>query len=178
MFEEDDGFLIPQQWLRDHPELKSRGIKLELPLKPVSETSSWRLSLQSLIECRQFCAWRTVDDGLKPQYAVKLVPPDSEEADIYEQLHQLGSTTPNHTLPCEVIHAKQPFLIMPCLVTVLDEPTCRRWGLLSLLDFFRQVIEVSGAYAHILHSYQMLTRHAAKGIELLHELHIAHLVSG
>ncbi|KAI0696978.1 hypothetical protein C8T65DRAFT_662905 [Cerioporus squamosus] len=137
MSKEGRDFLTPPEWLCEHPELKNRGIKLEFPLKP-------------------FCVWRTVDDGWTTPYAVKVIPPDSEEPDIYAQLHRLGPASFNHTLPCEVIQAEseQSFLIMPCLEPLLREPSCRKWGLLPLLDFFRQVIE---------------------GIELLHELRIAHL---
>ncbi|KAI0696977.1 hypothetical protein C8T65DRAFT_29164 [Cerioporus squamosus] len=137
MSEESLGFLAPPDWLREHPELRSRGIKLEIPLKP-------------------FCVWRTDIDQWTPPYAVKIVPPDSEEADIYEQLLRLNPASPNHTLPCDVIHAEtdQSFLIMPCLETVLLESARRQWELLSLLDFFYQVME---------------------GIEFMHELHIAHM---
>ena len=45
--------------------------------------------------------WRTNYD-LTPSYAVKLVPPESEEVDIYEELHQLDPASPNHTLPCDI----------------------------------------------------------------------------
>ena len=78
---------------------------------------------------------------------MKLVPPKSEEAEIYEQLHRLDPASPNHTLPCDVIRsgAEQPFLIMPCLEDIID-PDHLKWGVVSLLDFFRQVIEVSLAY--------------------------------
>ena len=78
---------------------------------------------------------------------MKLVPPESEEAEIYEQLHRLDPASPNHTLPCDVIRpdAEQPLLIMPCLEDIID-PYHLKWGVVSLLDFFRQVIEVSLAY--------------------------------
>ncbi|RDX44625.1 hypothetical protein OH76DRAFT_1408853 [Lentinus brumalis] len=135
MSEDGLGPLAPPDWLREHSDLGSRGIKLSTPLKP-------------------FCVWRTYSNRWTPPYAVKIVPSDSEEADIYERLHRLDPTSPNHTLPCDVIHAKQAFLIMPCLDTILYHPVCRGRGLLPLLAFFRQVME---------------------GIEFLHERNIAHM---
>ena len=88
--------------------------------------------------------WRT-DHRSIPPYAVKVVPPECEEVEIYEQLHRLDPASPNHTLPCDIIRleVEQPFLIMPCLEKVWHDPDRLRWGLLPLLDFFRQVIEVS-----------------------------------
>ncbi len=64
---------------------------------------------------------------------------------------------------------------MPCLDTILYHPVCRGRGLLPLLAFFRQVMEVSGASAQSLHSgiYEL----AKQGIEFLHERNIAHMVS-
>ncbi|RPD58325.1 hypothetical protein L226DRAFT_140090 [Lentinus tigrinus ALCF2SS1-7] len=98
-------------------------------------------------------------DGLlspTPQYAVKIIPPESKEAEIYEQLHRLDPASPNHTLPCDVIQseAEEPFLIMPCLGLFYHDLERWNWGLSPLLDFFHQIIE---------------------GIEFLHELNIAHL---
>ena len=82
---------------------------------------------------------------LTPSYAVKLVPPESEEVDIYEELHQLDPASPNHTLPCDIIRSntEQPSLIMPCLEKIWDDSERWRWGPVPLVDFFRQVIEVS-----------------------------------
>ena len=31
------GMFVPPQWLCEHPEVKRRGIKLEIPLKPVRD---------------------------------------------------------------------------------------------------------------------------------------------
>ena len=91
--------------------------------------------------------WRTQGPRPIPQYVVKLVRPESEEAEIYEQLHGLDPASPNHTLPCDVVRsgAEQPFLIMPCLDDIIN-PDHLKWGIVTLLDFFRQVIEVSLAY--------------------------------
>ncbi|RPD72941.1 hypothetical protein L226DRAFT_141782 [Lentinus tigrinus ALCF2SS1-7] len=130
--------LSPPEWLNGHPELRGRGIELVLALKP-------------------YCAWRTDhDDSSTPNYAVKLVPPQCEEVEIYEQLHRLNPASPNHTLPCDVICSgtEKPFLIMPCLIKVLDQAECWDWELLPMLDFFRQVLE---------------------GVEFLHDLNIAHM---
>ncbi|RPD58322.1 hypothetical protein L226DRAFT_536729 [Lentinus tigrinus ALCF2SS1-7] len=127
------------EWLNEHPELIRRGIELVGPLKP-------------------YCVWQTGHDSWTPNYAVKLVPPGCEEVEIYEQLHRLNPAPPNHTLPCDVISSgvHPPFLIMPYLDKIVGHPYTRKWDLLQILDFFRQVIE---------------------GIEFLHDLNIAHMMS-
>ena len=96
--------------------------------------------------------WRT--NYGEPPYAVKVVPQQTEEAEIYEQLLRCDPSSPNHTLPCDVIRpeAEQPFLIMPCLEDIFLGPERSRWALLPLLDFFHQVIEVSRMYAYRRHS--------------------------
>ena len=79
-----------------------------------------------------------------PQYAIKVVPPECEEAEIYEELHRLNPASPNHTLPCEVIpsDAEQPILIMPYLEKLIDMGSLPQ-GIVSLLDTFHQIVEVS-----------------------------------
>ncbi|KAI0711749.1 hypothetical protein C8Q76DRAFT_65274 [Earliella scabrosa] len=139
MTEENDymdmGPFSPPQWLRNHSELRSRNIVLTTFLSP-------------------FCAWRTDGFSRIPQYAVKIVD-DTIEADIYDQLHRLEPTSPNHTLPCHVIRDEHQTLIMPCLddATALDS-VFRAPDLSSLLGFFRQVVE---------------------GVEFLHSHNIAHM---
>ena len=87
--------------------------------------------------------WRT-DHRSIPSYAVKVVPPECEEVEIYEQLHRLDPASPNHTLPCDIIRSdtEQPFLIMPCLEKIWEDQERWRWGPVPLLDFFHQVLEV------------------------------------
>ena len=120
--------------------------------------------------------WRThfLSD---PPYVVKLVPLESEEAEIYEQLHKLDPASPNHTLPCDVIRTdtEQPFLIMPCLEKIHQDLERRRWGVVPLLEYFHQVIEVSHARRRYRYSGPHTTR--TQGIEFLHNLRIAHMVS-
>ncbi|KAI0711746.1 hypothetical protein C8Q76DRAFT_653023 [Earliella scabrosa] len=138
MAEEDDymgmGPFSPPRWLRDHTELKSRGIMLATFLSP-------------------FCAWATDSRLSCPQYAVKVVD-HSDEADIYDLLHQLGPASRNHTLPCDVIRDEHKVLIMPYLHDVTVAPQRRIPDLSALLEFFRQVVE---------------------GVEFLHSHNIAHM---
>ncbi|KAI0764695.1 hypothetical protein C8Q74DRAFT_1283429 [Fomes fomentarius] len=131
------GITAAPRWLREHPAITDREILLEVPLKP-------------------FCAWRTDQrpSAGKIPYAVKIVAPDSEEAEIYDLLHQYDPASPNHTLPCEVIRDDRTILIMPCLEKILIDPKRRAWDLVPMLDFFRQVVE---------------------GLEFLHRLNIAHM---
>ncbi|KAI0737955.1 hypothetical protein C8Q80DRAFT_1114475 [Daedaleopsis nitida] len=140
MSEDELGSLAAPDWLQHHPEIRARNIVLDVLLKP-------------------YCVWRTDARQQISQYAVKIIPRDGrQEADIYDHLHQLNPASPNHTLPCDVIHngreGEDPFLIMPCLEKILFGPERRKWGLRPLLNFFQQVVE---------------------GIEFLHQLHIAHI---
>ena len=143
----DMGPFAPPQWLRNHSELRSRNIVLTTFLSPVRY-----IMIAYLTMClnnhkplaSQFCAWSTDGFSRIPQYAVKIVD-DTNEADIYDQLHRLEPTSPNHTLPCDVIRDEHQILIMPCLddaVTALDS-VFDAPDLSSLLGFFRQVVEVS-----------------------------------
>ncbi|KAI0764697.1 hypothetical protein C8Q74DRAFT_1283433 [Fomes fomentarius] len=124
-----------QSSMVEHPSLTARGILLEVPLKP-------------------FCVWRSVESTGIPSYAVKIVEPDSGEAEIYDVLHQHNYASPNHTLPCEVVRDEHAFLIMPYLQKILLHPERKAWGFVSMLNFFRQVVE---------------------GLEFLHHLNVAHL---
>ena len=79
-----------------------------------------------------------------PQYAIKVVPPECEEAEIYEELHRLDPASPNHTLPCEVVRSdtEQPILIMPYLEKLTDMGSPPQ-EIVSVLDTFHQIVEVS-----------------------------------
>ena len=96
---------------------------------------------------------------------MKLVPPESEEVDIYEELHRLNPASPNHTLPCDIIRSdtEQPFLIMPCLEKIWEDQERWRWGPVPLLDFFRQVLEVRRV-------------HRSSGIRSSHDTYVGHRV--
>lgn len=150
MAHEPFGMTAAPRWLREHPAVTDREILLEVPLKPVSrESSSTCIGLHCMDGdddgcSTQLCAWRTdqrPSAGRVP-YAVKIVAPDSEEADIYDLLHQRDPASPNHTLPCEVIRDDRTILIMPCLEKILIDPKRRAWDLVPMLDFFRQIVEV------------------------------------
>ncbi len=176
--DEELGDLSPPHWLREHSAVTSRGIMLEVLLKPVS----WQVFLLNpspvTDPCSlQYCVWRT-DQRIfmnKKPWAIKIVEPGSKETEIYDILHALDPASPNHTLPCEVIrHDERAFLIMPCLQPILLGSKRRSWGLRPVLDFFRQVVEVS----HPRHLYfqDLSNVLSAQGLEFLHRNHIAHMV--
>lgn len=75
-----------------------------------------------------------------PNYVVKYVSLGNEEANTYDELHRLDPVSPNHTLPCDVIHeAEGSMLIMPSV----DPMTLLFKGSLSTaFDAFHQVFEV------------------------------------
>ena len=79
-----------------------------------------------------------------PQYAIKVIPPECAEAEIYEELHRLDPASPNHTLPCEVVRSdtEQPILIMPYLEKLMNMGRLPQ-GISSLLNTFHQIVEVS-----------------------------------
>ena len=69
---------------------------------------------------------------------LKLVRPGTDEVDVYERLLRGGHASPNHTIPCEIIHDdERPFLIMPWL-----ESTDFFYRLRDMLDYLHHVIEV------------------------------------
>ncbi len=78
---------------------------------------------------------------------MKILNPDSEEADIYHKLHRLDPTAPNHTLPCDIIRSEtnQSIVIMPLL---MDLMSCdiSRWDRSTLLRHFHQILEVGDAH--------------------------------
>ena len=85
--------------------------------------------------------WRTTQRYLVKPYVVKILDTEGREAGFYEQLHSLGLSRPNHTLPCEIIRSEPRwFLIMPCLVS--PSLFCDGWTMIGLLEFLYQVLEV------------------------------------
>ena len=96
----------------------------------------------------QFCVWST-DGRFGDPYVVKVVAPGTEEAEIYDYLHQLDPASPNHTLPCDVIRGEHTLLIMPSLSKVYCAYDLRS-GTKVMLDHFRQVLEVSPASMSLL----------------------------
>ncbi len=92
--------------------------------------------------CCKFCVWGT-DNRFAVPYAVKIVKQGTEEAEIYDLLHRLDPASPNHTLPCDVIRGEHTFLVMPLLQEIMFGYDRSNWDLARLLQFFRQVIEVS-----------------------------------
>ena len=74
---------------------------------------------------------------------MKIIVPGTEEAEIYDKLHQLSPANPNHTLPCEVAHSpdgRPPILIMPALEKLTN---FKKFHNLSyLLSCYDQVLEV------------------------------------
>ncbi|KAI0357777.1 hypothetical protein OH77DRAFT_1299314 [Trametes cingulata] len=90
----------------------------------------------------------------KPQYAVKVLSPETEEIAIYQRLLRLDSGSPNHTLPCEISQLGHPLLIMPYLSGVEWFTQSSERTLYNVLGRFVQIVE---------------------GVEFLHCLNIAHL---
>ena len=70
---------------------------------------------------------------------VKLVKDDAlAELDIYDYLLDDLSDPKNHTLPCEVIHADPPVVIMPFVANMVHT----LWLYAPLYDIMYQVLEV------------------------------------
>ncbi|KAI0628803.1 hypothetical protein C8Q77DRAFT_1145482 [Trametes polyzona] len=116
-----DILAIPER-LRNHPELRQRGITLTDTIKPGVVYT--RLS------------------GPQPHYVVKVLSYGNEELPIYQYLLGLDPTSPNHTLPCTLTRSGHPLLIMPCLTTLLlvFRPPAG-WTLYALLGVFLQLVE-------------------------------------
>ncbi|KAI0367146.1 hypothetical protein BV20DRAFT_950764 [Pilatotrama ljubarskyi] len=107
-------------WLRNHPELRRRGILLTDFFQPPT-------------------VYRTAVEG--PNHVIKIVQPDDEEAAIYRLLQHLKSPK-NHTIPCEIIEYadQQPILLMPCLSHFVGAGIYD-WSLSRMLSVFLQVVE-------------------------------------
>ncbi|KAI0362872.1 hypothetical protein BV20DRAFT_959413 [Pilatotrama ljubarskyi] len=108
--------------LRNHPELRRRGVLLTQILKPT-------------------IVYRTHAPEGAPEFVAKIVKPESDEAQIYRLL-QSDSNPRNHTIPCEIIECaeQQPILLMPFL-TSLDGAGMPDWLLSRMLSTFLQVVE-------------------------------------
>ncbi|KAI0751751.1 hypothetical protein C8Q80DRAFT_595690 [Daedaleopsis nitida] len=108
-------------WVKNHPEVKARGLDLQDALKPG-------------------VTWRTGDQI--PPYVVKALNPAGQEADIYERLRSLDPTCLSHTLPgCDVYdtHSERPILIMPVISEFMANFPA--WDLVKLLDCYHQILE-------------------------------------
>ncbi|KAI0350787.1 hypothetical protein OH77DRAFT_1506857 [Trametes cingulata] len=117
---DDDELSRAPEWLRNHPELRRRGILLTDFFKPP-------------------IVYRTSVEG--PNHVVKVLEHDSDEATIYRLLHHLKSSR-NHTIPCEIIECpgQQPILLMPCL-SHFNGAGMHAWPLSRMLSVFLQVVE-------------------------------------
>nr|VWO97432.1 Glucoamylase (EC (1,4-alpha-D-glucan glucohydrolase) (Glucan 1,4-alpha-glucosidase) [Ganoderma boninense] len=79
-------------WLKDHPDLRARGIMLHQDQRLFYTPRPYR--------------------SPSPQYVIKVLDPATEECSINEHLqHTLPS--PNHSLPCEIIPSDPRLLVMP-----------------------------------------------------------------
>ena len=75
---------------------------------------------------------------------MKIVQPNSREVEIYEYLRMNDISSPNHTLPVDIIQGDRPFLIMPAGDTTYL--TRNAWRLCDTLDDFYQIVEVWHLY--------------------------------
>ncbi|KAI0357959.1 hypothetical protein OH77DRAFT_1318254 [Trametes cingulata] len=124
-----------------HPVLQERGIVLHRPIKPgvVFVTYNSHSS-----------------EAIAKDHVVKVLDLNTEELAIYERLLRDTNSSANHTLPCEIIRAGHPLLLMPFLDNIYTylPALCRRRKLGPLLRAFHDL---------------------AEGVEYLHGKHIAHL---
>ncbi|TBU48899.1 hypothetical protein BD309DRAFT_997376 [Dichomitus squalens] len=121
MDEDEYPLLKVPDFLKNHPELRRRGIILTLPLKPYAVYQTDPL----------------IDTGI----AVKILDPDTQEATICEKF-QADLKSPNHMIPAEVLRSppETPLLLMPCL-RELDSVPFHNASLGFLLSFIHQIVE-------------------------------------
>ncbi|TBU26189.1 hypothetical protein BD311DRAFT_726407 [Dichomitus squalens] len=121
MDEDEHPLLKVPDFLKNHPELQSRGINLTLPLKP-------------------FAVYQT-DPLAGTGFAVKILDPNTQEAAICERL-QMSLESRNHMIPAEVVRSpsQPPLLLMPCLSRI-DSVPFHNASLNFLLSFFHQIAE-------------------------------------
>ncbi|PIL34780.1 hypothetical protein GSI_02567 [Ganoderma sinense ZZ0214-1] len=110
-------------WLRDHPDLRARGIVLHQAMEPYKSIYYTARPYGSTI----------------PQYVVKVLDPTTEECSINERL-QDDLSSPNHGLPCEIIPSEPRLLVMPFVgglnsINYMNRPTS------LFLDVYHQIIE-------------------------------------
>ncbi|KAI0364405.1 hypothetical protein BV20DRAFT_1029844 [Pilatotrama ljubarskyi] len=124
---------IPHNVLHD-PELRRRGIVLRMVFKPDVVFGTADLDSRN--------------------YVVKVLDLDTQELPIYERL--LANLGPaNHTVPSELVHSRQSFLIMPILSDIYAYMRLAHTSLrFRLLRAFYELVE---------------------GIEFLHNSHVAHM---
>ncbi|KAI0737091.1 hypothetical protein C8Q80DRAFT_438667 [Daedaleopsis nitida] len=127
-------FKVPA-WLVEHPAIRGKGISV-------------------LCTMKEQVVFGTQQKRDIPPWVIKIIPPGSPEIEIYEHLLKNDLSSPNHTLPVEIVRDEPPLLIMPgCDQT--DGIRCLGWTLLrQTIDDFYQIVE---------------------GIEYLHRHHIAHM---
>ncbi|PIL34768.1 hypothetical protein GSI_02555 [Ganoderma sinense ZZ0214-1] len=110
-------------WLKDHPDLRARGIVLHQAMEPYKSIYYTARPYGSTIQ----------------QYVVKVLDPTTEECSINERL-QNNLSSPNHGLPCEVIPSEPRLLVMPFVgglnsINYMNRPTS------FFLDVYYQIIE-------------------------------------
>ncbi|KAI0749750.1 hypothetical protein C8Q80DRAFT_644754 [Daedaleopsis nitida] len=131
----DPSFKAPA-WLFEHPAIRAKGISaLPVTMKPQ-------------------VVFGTHQKPDSPTWVIKIIPAGSPEIEIYEYLLKNDLSSPNHTLPAEIVPGEPPLLIMPGCGTT---GTTRGVGMASLrvvIDDFYQIVE---------------------GIDYLHRRHIAHM---
>ena len=94
---------------------------------------------------------------------------------ICERLQDHPSS-PNHGLPSEIIPSEPRLLVMP-FVGGLGALEYKMRPISFFMDIFYQIIEVSPRFRTSNTSALMLTLGPAQGVEYMHRLQIAHLVS-
>ncbi|KAI0629595.1 kinase-like domain-containing protein [Trametes polyzona] len=130
---ESESLYEPPGWLKNHPELQRRGIQLTQLLKP------------GFVYC--------TESGQGPAVAVKILDPDTDEANIYQRLESSEPVPQSHTIPFELLHLERDIVIMPSFGGIYIQPYSK-WPLSQFLGVFLQVVE---------------------GVEYLHSNNIAHL---
>ncbi|KAM5540089.1 hypothetical protein V8D89_006229 [Ganoderma adspersum] len=110
-------------WLKDHPDLQARDIKLFRGFKPFGSLYYTARPAGSTI----------------PQYMVKVLDPATEEGLISERLQE-NLSSPNHGLPSEIIPSEPRLLVTP----FIGDLYCiqyRNRPVSFFLDLFHQIIE-------------------------------------
>ncbi|KAM5541232.1 hypothetical protein V8D89_005161 [Ganoderma adspersum] len=110
-------------WLKDHPDLRSRGIKLHMGIKPYGSLYYTARPIGSAI----------------PQYVIKVLDPATEEGPISERL-QDNPSSPNHGLPSEIIASEPRLLVMP-FAGRLSSLGYKNRPTSFFLDVYHQIIE-------------------------------------
>ncbi|KAM5541274.1 hypothetical protein V8D89_005203 [Ganoderma adspersum] len=120
-------------WLKGHPDLLARDIKLHMGIKPYGSLYYTARPIGSTI----------------PQYVVKVLDSATEEGSISERLQENSSSPANHGIPSEIIPSEPRLLVMP-FVGPLDLFDYRNRPDSFFLDLYHQIIE-GVDYMHRLH---------------------------